>query len=392
MKNSASRRKFLKAGLAIPAAGLVSIRLGTPSQPSAAAPAGVAYRILGKTGLKVSTVGFGTASNPGIDILLRAFDLGVNYIDTAHSYGSSEETVGKAVKGRRDKVVIATKCGGGKKEEIFKDAEASLKALGTDYVDVLLLHAADSPDRLTDDSVGALEEIKKQGKARFVGLSTHNPVALLDAILKSAKLDVVLTTYSYATGGIYRNEAIKTLNHAGVGVVAMKVTRAMTGIQMMEDMRRGVRMQDMNFAQKISSEACVSAIKWALANPAIATTVPGHASMEHLEMNVKAMTEPYTEKDERLLYAKSEAIRPYYCRMCYECSGQCPNGMPVTDVLRFLAYNDFGGNFHQARSMFHELPDKIRGIRCMDCASCAVQCPNGVRVRQRLIRAQQLLA
>jgi len=392
MKNSASRRKFLKAGLAIPAAGLVSIRLGTPSQPSPAASTGVAYRILGKTGLKVSTVGFGTASNPRIDIMLRAFDLGVNYIDTAHSYGPSEETVGKAVKGRRDKVVIATKCGGGKKEEMFKEAEASLKALGTDYVDVLLLHATDSPDRLTDDTVGALEEIKKQGKTRFIGLSTHNPVAVQDAILKLAKLDVVLTTYSYATGGIYRNEAIEKLNRAGIGLVAMKVTRAMTGIQMMEDMRKGVRMQDMNFSQKLSSEACVSAIKWALTNSAIATTVPGHASMEHLEMNVKAMTEPYTEKDERLLYAENEAIRPYYCRMCYECSEQCPNGMPVTDVLRFLAYNDFGGNFHQARSKFRELPEKIRRIRCIDCASCTVQCPNGVRVRQRLIRAQELLA
>ncbi len=88
---------------------------------------------------------------------------------------------------------------------MFKEAEASLKALGTNYVDVLLLHATDSPDRLTDETFGALEKLKEQGKTRFIGLSTHHPVAVLDAILDSAKLDVVLTTYSYAAGGVYRN-------------------------------------------------------------------------------------------------------------------------------------------------------------------------------------------
>ena len=65
-------------------------------------------------------------------------------------------------------------------------------------------------------------------------------------------------------------------------------------------------------------------------------------------MNFRAMSEPYTPADEKLLYVMNEQIRPHYCRMCYECKGQCPKGMPVTDVLRFLAYNDFGGNYHQA--------------------------------------------
>jgi predicted aldo/keto reductase-like oxidoreductase len=143
---------------------------------------------------------------------------------------------------------------------------------------------------------------------------------------------------------------------------------------------------------KKTGEASVSAIKWVLNNPAISTTVPDPANVANLEMNVRAMTEPYTAKDERLLFALNEQIRPLYCRMCYECRGQCPNGLPVTDILRFLAYNDFGGNFHQARGKFNELPREVRDVRCSDCSSCAVQCPNGVAVRDRLIRAQELLA
>ena len=73
-------------------------------------------------------------------------------------------------------------------------------------------------------------------------------------------------------------------------------------------------------------------------------------------MNFRAMTEPYTPQDEKMLYARNEEIRPLYCRMCYECKGKCPNGVPVTDELRFLAYNDFGGSFQQARGNFMQLP------------------------------------
>ena len=108
-------------------------------------------------------------------------------------------------------------------------------------------------------------------------------------------------------------------------------------------------------------------------------------------MNVRAMTEPYTPQDEKMLYARNEEIRPLYCRMCYECKGKCPKGVPVTDELRFLAYNDFGGNLHQARANFMQLPRTIRNVQCSDCPSCAISCPNGVAVRNRLIRAQELL-
>lgn len=390
MEHDSSRRRFLKAGLAVPAAGLVSPRLEMPFQ---AAPA-VSYRILGKTGLKVSTVGFGTGFNPKPDVVARAIDLGINYFDTSRDYGDSERLFGGAIKGKRDKILISTKTNGRTKDDIFKQMDVSLQMLGTDHVDVYHLHAKDNPAMVTDEMIEALETLKQKGKTQAIGLSTHDPNNMVDYILKVGKFDLIQLTYSYPIGGIFREAAIKKLNAAGIGVVAMKVVIAISGIRMMEEFAKGKTLMNVgiDFTQRKSGEACVAAIKWALTNPAISTTVPDPTNVTNLEMNVRAMTEPYTAKDERLLYALNEQMRPLYCRMCYECRGQCPKGVPVTEVLRYLAYNDFGGNFHQARQKFNELPTEVRNVRCGDCSSCAVKCPNGVAVRDRLIRAQELLA
>ena len=167
--------------------------------------------------------------------------------------------------------------------------------------------------------------------------------------------------------------------NAGIGVVAMKVILAIAGFIPPQELR-------------LKNEGPLAAIKWVLMNPMISTTVPFAKNIAELEMNFRAMSEPYTLEDEKMLYARNEEIRPLYCRMCYECKGKCPKGVPVTDELRFLAYNDFGGNFDQARKNFMLLPQDIRRVQCSDCSSCAIQCPNGVEVRNRLIRAQALLA
>jgi heterodisulfide reductase subunit C len=78
--------------------------------------------------------------------------------------------------------------------------------------------------------------------------------------------------------------------------------------------------------------------------------------------------------------------------MCGSCSGQCPKGLPVSDVIRYASYSDGYGQFQLARESFLSLPAEIRSVRCSDCATCAVRCPNGVRVTERLRVAQELLA
>ncbi len=381
MGTDQSRRKFIKTGLALSAAGLVS---STGIKPSfAEGEPKVVYRTLGKTGLKVSGVGYGIGFVPIPEVVNRALDLGVNYYDTSRVYGDSEKIFGEIIKKRdRSKLVIATKSGNRRKEDILNDIDASLKALGTDYVDVYHLHARDTPTAIPDEALEAMQEIKKAGKARFVGFSNHDPNRMVDFLIESEVFDVIQTTYSFAIGGFYRDKAIKKLQDAGIGIIAMKVVVALTGLN----------IESFENPPARTGEGAVAGIKWVLNNPAIGTTVPHMKTIQELEMNVSAMAAPYTPADEKILYTMNEQIRPSYCRMCYECSGKCPKNLPVTDMLRFLAYNDYCGSYHQAKMSFGELPNEIKSVKCSDCTECSIDCPNGVHVQDRLMRAQELLA
>ena len=381
MDSNQSRREFLQAGLALPAAGLTSpgglnaVFQGSPK---------VEYRTLGKTGLKLTGVGYGIGYNPVVPVVERAIDMGINYFDTSRVYGDSEKIFSGIIKGKRDKIHIATKSGRRRKDDIIEDINTSLSEIGTDYVDIFHLHARDSPANIPDEALEAVQECKKAGKARFLGFSCHDPNNMVDFVLKTKTFDVIQITYSFPIGGIYRDNAIKRLSEAGIGVIAMKVVVGVTWL----NLQGGIG----GAAARPEGEGPLAGIKWVLQNPAIGTTVPFMQSIAELEMNFRAMSEPYTPADEKLLYVINEQIRPYYCRMCYSCSGVCPKGLPVADMLRFLAYNDFAGNFYQAKSNFHDLAKEIRDVNCRDCSSCAIKCPNGVHVQSRLCRAQELLA
>jgi predicted aldo/keto reductase-like oxidoreductase len=375
-----SRRQFLQTGLAVPAAGFASSKA---IQSALQAPPKVVHRTLGKTGLKVSGVGYGIGFVPIPEVVARALDLGVNYFDTSRDYGDSEKIFSGVIKGKpRDRFVIATKSGSTKRDAVIKDLETSLKALGVDHVDILHLHGRDNPSQIPDEAIEGLLECKKAGKTRFIGFSCHDPNNMVDFAIKTGKFDVVQTTYSFPIGGIYRDRAIKKLHEAGIGVIAMKVVVALSGWN----------LKSVDNPPATKGEGPLAGIKWVLQNPAIGTTVPFMRTIPELEMNFRAMSEPYLPEDEKLLFSMNEQIRPDYCRMCYECKGQCPKGLPVTDVLRFLAYHDFCGNYHQAVVSFRDLAKEIREVRCSDCSSCSIQCPNGVHVQKRLARAQELLA
>jgi aryl-alcohol dehydrogenase-like predicted oxidoreductase len=318
MKFDVSRRKFLQAGLALPTVGLVS-----PCWLQAApqAPPPTAYRFLGKTGLKVSAVGSGVGITPKPEVITRAIDLGINYFDTARGYGEgeSERITGAAIKGKRNRIVLASKTDARTRADVFNDMDDSLKALDTEYLDIWHLHSRDTPDAITDEAVEACLRLKEQGKTRFIGVSAHDINSVADKILEVDRFDVVQTNYSYALNAPFRQSAIARLHEAGLGIVAMKVIIAVAGF-----VPRDIELPD---------NGPLAAIKWVLLNTAISTTVPYSENVHQLEMNVRAMTEAYTPEDEKMLYVRNERIRPLYCRMCYGCKGKCPQGVPVTDEL-----------------------------------------------------------
>ncbi len=241
------------------------------------------------------------------------------------------------------------------------------------------LHGKNSPADISDELLEAQRTAKQQGKIRFIGVSTHNLPAIADRIIE-AKVDVVQPQYSFASDASY-GPAIEKLAQAGVGLVAMKVMARAGG------RGRGGAQPPQRPASFFSA-----ALKWTIKNPAIATTVPSMTDVDQLEQNFRAMSEPFTDGDSRVLTARLEEIRPYFCRMCGQCEGQCPKGLPVSDMVRFAMYADGYGQFALGRENFLRMAVEHQQVRCGDCDTCSVQCPNGVRVSQQLTRAQELFA
>jgi len=390
MDAKTSRRDFLSASLLLPTAGFASTALGVrgpeapvTGQASPPKPA-LDYRVLGKTGMKVTTVGMGCMITSDASVIERAADLGINYFDTARGYqhGNNERMVGAALKRRRKDIFLSSKSGAGNKAEALKDLDTSLSELGTDHLDIWYLHGKDNPDHVTDDLIEAQQIAKTAGKIRFAGLSTHEPARLVPVLVQKGTFDVVLMTYNFSMEKS-RDEAIEQANRAGLGVVAMKV---------MAGGYRKVKPGDPQWTRLKQGGAMLAALKWVVRNSGIRTTVPSMTDMDQLEENLKAMSEHYTETDQKLLTQQLEHITPLYCRMCPECAGTCAKGLPVKDVLRYLTYADGYGQFALGREKFRELPAELAAVRCADCATCTVQCPAGVQVASRLRRAQELFA
>lgn len=386
MKMPTSRRDFLAAGLAAPASGALP-----PAQKDATPK--LVYRPLGKTGHKVTRLGFGCmlASDPVV--LERAADIGINYFDTARSYqsGNNERMVGAALKGRRDKVVLASKSGALTRDDALRDLDTSLRELGTDHLDIWYLHSKSKPEDITDDLLEAQRLARKAGKIRFAGVSLHfNMQDFIPYLVKRGETDVILAAYNF-TMVPEVGPAIEAARRAGVGIVAMK---AMAGG--LARIKRGDRLygQDPNALTKRlqAPGAMVSALKWVWKNEGVDTCIIGMTDFEELDENIQAMSAPFDNKDATVLAGYLDAIRPLYCRMCGACDGACPRALPVADILRHLTYAEGYGQFALARERFLELPAEVRQVRCSDCGSCRVDCPNGVDVRNRLIRAQELLA
>ncbi len=384
MKYESSRRSFLLAGLALPAA-LESTAKFNPLAQGTESSVEFTYRDLGKTGLKPTSVGFGCMITSDQSVVEKAADLGINFFDTARGYqnGNNERMVGAALKAKRKDLIISTKTMSKIKEEALHHIDASLKELGTDYVDIWQLHLKNRPEDLTDGLLEAQQIAKQAGKARFLGVSTHGLPQIIPALIeKKSHFDVVQTMYNF-TMGSEMDAAIESASKAGLGVIAMKVMAGGAG------MGRPGRPSNPVMQRE---GAALSALKWVLKNPNVHTTIPSITDMEQLDENIRASSEPFSKEDEKTLAARLEIIRPLYCSTCGRCEGMCPKGVPVADVLRFLSYSQGYGQFQLAREHYLSLPSEIRNVRCESCTACAVRCPNGVQVAQRLQTAQELFA
>ncbi len=379
-----NRRDFVKtaaAGVSGLLGGVVLSRAHTVqayAQSSDTAQVSLQYRTLGSTGMKYTTLGFGAMRTSDPAVIRRAVDKGVNNIDTARGYmgGRNEEIVGQAIKDVRKQVHITTKIKQNTRSQMERDIEASLRALGTDYVDVLLLHAFNSRDDVhNEEGREVLQKARKQGKARAVGFSTHSNMA--DLIREAGEdkfFDVVVAAYNFKHPEDL-TEAIKQGAEKGLGIIAMK-----TQAGGYEDRAT----ENINPHQ--------AALKWALSNGSITSAIPSMVSFQQVEENVLVMGNSFGWQDQKILDTYGNVIDSKLCRLCGECLPQCPKGVQVNDINRCVMYADMYQDISLAVENYNALPANRNVSQCADCSDCVIDCRYGLNVAENIRRAGELFA
>jgi predicted aldo/keto reductase-like oxidoreductase len=396
-KSGMSRRQFIGSA----ASGAVGAGLAGPilAQETRAADSGGAgnelvYRTLGRTGLKIPLVSFGVMNSDNPDLLRKAFDLGLNHLDTAHLYlrGNSERVIGEVVEsvGNRDKVYIATKMRlardreklvfttegtarepGASGENLFSQLETSLERLRTDYVDILYLHSCYSPEMATfEPLMTALVKAKEQGKARFIGVSTHSDEPnVIRAAVDTGVYDVVLTSYNFVQEHKDAvREAIAYAAGKGVGVIAMK-TQGGRRLQQQEDIEVNHR----------------AALKWVLNDENVCTTIPGMTTFDQMDLNYSVMADlKLTEAEQRDLKLASLLPGAFFCQGCRRCIPSCPQRVDIPTLMRAYMYSEAYENRVQAGETLASLPRELGLETCAECDSCTATCHRGLPIGTRV--------
>lgn len=391
------RRDFLKTSV-LATAALASTPLAAEAKKEK--PKIKAYRDLGKTGLKISDISLGTGRLPSPSMVLRAIDRGINYMDTAPDYGSAEKYIGEAMKKmQRNKVLIASKfCTpdpypshlplGSKKKDYIKSVDGSLKRMKTDYIDFCIVHAIGESsssmkrekERLLDEEMlSAVDDLKKAGKMRYLGVSSHGPDNMEDLLftaVKSGHYDLIMISFNFMKFPRIP-DILKEAKKRGIAVVAMKT---LAGAKGMDIQSRGEPFEP-------------AAFKWVLNHSEVSGLVVTIKSISDLDLYLTASGQKFTAADQRSLDRYARRFGREYCRTgCNQCESACPEGVAIASTLRFQMYFKDYGMEKTALQSYARLGRKAD--KCTACVSvaCSGACPYGLPVSALLRDAHDSLS
>ncbi len=362
----------------------------------------VRYRPIGNTGLKMSDVSFGAGKLSASSLAERAFDRGINYFDTAPDYGASEEALGGFLqkrKSERDKIIITTKlCEpvpypghheyGTPAAQVIENFNGSLKRLKTDYVDFAFLHALGEREkdekRLNDPELRvAMETLKKQGKVRFFGFSSHGPhnmEGLVEKAVDSGRFDLMMLSFNFNKfEGLM--PVIRKAEKQGMGVIAMKTLA-------------GAKHADLDRFKRDGASFEQAALRWALSHEELSGAVITISNVEQLRNYLAVSGTRMTAADRDILKYYAEVFGREICRIgCGACLASCPKGVNVAEIMRYQMYFENYHN-HQDNALRGYNALRVKADSCLDCEArtCEQACPHAVPVRKQLVRAHGSLA
>ena len=411
-----SRREVLKTtslsvGVGVAGVGLAGTKANAGSSPAARQDKADnrirAYGTLGRTGLSIADISFGSSRlrTGSEDLVRHALDRGVNYFDTADSYtsGQSEQVIGRALQGDRQRVTLVTKTkvwADDDRHSIMQALEGSLKRLNTDYVDVFFNHAVNDTDRLDNPEWFEFAELaRRQGKIRFTGLSGHagRLVDVIDHAVAGDLVDVLLVSYNFGQDPAFYESLTRTFDRIatqsglpaalarakakGMGVVAMKTLM-------------GARLNDMRPYESQGATFAQAAFRWTLSNPNVDGLIVSMTGIPQIDEYLGASGGSEVSATDLSLLQRYAALNgTSYCRQaCNDCAGACPYGVPIADVLRTRMYAVDYEDVAFARAEYAALEGNAEA--CLSCsgAPCASACSHGLDIAAWCAPTHRMLA
>ena len=332
------------------------------------------YTVLGKTGLKISRVGFGGIPIQRVNkeqakpLIARLAQEGVNYIDTARGYTVSEEYLGYALEGLRDKFILATKSMARTKEGMEKDISISLQNLRTEYIDLYQVHNPSAKDLeqvcAPGGALEALQEAKKAGKIGHIGITLHS-VDLFREALELPWVETIMFPYNIVE--TQAEELIARCTEKNIGFICMKPLA-------------GGALENAHLA-----------IRFIMQNPNVSVVIPGMAEEKEITQNIAAALDnaPLTEEEMAEISHIRNTLGTEFCRRCNYCA-PCTAGINISGSILFEGYFNRYDLKDWAYDRYMALP--VHADACVDCGVCESRCPYNLPIRKMLKRVQETFA
>lgn len=371
------------------------------------------YRQLGRTGYRVSQLGFGAMRLPmvgqgdearvnrdlAIPMFHLAFEMGVNYVDTAVGYGNhdSQRAVGEAIKGRRDKLVVSTKNPyyDESEKEWWQNLEDSLQHLGVDYIDIYNHHGLrwkTYVEHIEPRVSKWMQKAKDQGLIRHICCSFHDDNEALINVVNSGYVDVITLQYNILHRVL--EEGIAYAHQKGIGVVVMG---PVGGGRLGADSK--------TLAEIIPGISRVPelALRFVLSNPSVSIALSGMSTMQQVEENLRVASDTVSLRDgdraaidEHL--SRLKGLADLYCTGCEYCM-PCPNEVGISGIFRAYNLARVYGLWDHSRKAYSRMqknagkPNRPRPAdACTDCGACEPKCPQNIPIRKQLKEAHEALA